>query len=63
MKIYGRRIENDDMLNIADYMNDEIRESLHSKLAPCTNEKFIAEYLKADPDFINILKSEFDYTE
>lgn len=63
MKIYGRPINNDDMCNIASYMNDETRELLHSKLAPCSHEKFITEYLKMDPDFIDVLKSEFDYTE
>lgn len=63
MKIFGRLINNDDMHNIASYMNDEKREFLHSKLAPCSNEKFITEYLKMDPDFIDVLKSEFDYTE
>ena len=63
MKIFNRTITNDDMNNIASYMNDEIREQLHSKLAPCTHENFIKEYLKIDPDFIDILKSEFDFTE
>lgn len=32
------------MANIADYMDDVIREQLHFELAPCTCEQFIAEY-------------------
>ena len=32
------------MENIADYMDDEIREQLNFELAPCTCEQFIAEY-------------------
>lgn len=63
MKIFGRKIEDDDMNNIAGYMNDEIREALHSKLAPCEHEVFISAYIEEDPEFINILKSEFDFTE
>lgn len=61
MTIYGRKIENDDMNNISSYMNDDIREELNTKLAPCTNELFINEYLKMDPDFIDILTSEFEF--
>ena len=30
---------------IASYMDDEIREKLHFKLAPCSNEEFLVEYL------------------
>jgi len=32
------------MANIADYMDDDIREQIHFDLAPCTCEQFIAEY-------------------
>lgn len=28
-------------------MDDEIREELHSELAPCTDEEFLAAYIKA----------------
>lgn len=34
------------MENIADCMDDEIREQLHFELAPCSNEWFIAEYAR-----------------
>lgn len=63
MAIHGRAITNDDMRNIADYMNDEIREELHSKLAPCSNEKFLREYIKRDPEILEILRNEFNFSE
>lgn len=44
---------------IASYMNDEIRERVHSELAPCTEEKFLGRYLELDPDFSELLKTEF----
>ena len=40
-------------------MDDEIREELHNKLAPTTNEIFLTEYLNRDPSFYDLLKSEF----
>ena len=61
MKIYGRTITSEDMSNIASYMDDEIREELHSELAPCSNEEFIAEYLKRDPRLLSILVNEFEF--
>lgn len=63
MTIYGREITNEDMRNIAEYMNDEIREELHGKLAPCSNEKFLREYIKRDPEILEILRNEFDFSE
>ena len=63
MTIYGRAITNEDMQNIAGYMIDEIREELHGKLAPCSNEKFLHEYIKQDPDILEILRNEFDFSE
>lgn len=63
MTIFGRRIENDDMENIAGYMGDEIRERLHSEIAPCTHEEFIAAYLREDPDFEDLLRREFDFRD
>lgn len=61
MKVYGRETTNEDMNNIASYMDDEIREELHSKLAPCTHEEFIKAYIDRDPDFEDLLKREFEY--
>jgi len=40
-------------------MNDEIREKLHRVLAPCTPEDFLKAYVKEDPDFEDLLYSEF----
>lgn len=66
MTIYGRKITDEDMKNIATYMDDEIREELHSKLAPCSHEEFIDAYLDkvkfdCDDDFEEILYNEFDF--
>lgn len=44
---------------IATYMNDEIRESVHIELAPCTPEEFLRRYVELDPDFKELLKAEF----
>ena len=44
---------------IAIYMNDEIREQVHSELAPCEPEEFLNRYLELDPDFQILLKEEF----
>lgn len=49
----------DDLDIIAIYMNDEIRERVHSELAPCTPEEFLVRYLELDPDFEILLQSEF----
>lgn len=54
-----RIIDSELMETISSYMNDDIRESLHFDLAPCSNEKFLLEYCKADPDFSILLWSEF----
>lgn len=40
-------------------MDDEIRERVAFELAPCTNEEFLKRYLELDPDFQNVLDSEF----
>lgn len=52
-------ISPDEMDNIATYMRDDIRERVHSELAPCSNEKFLIRYLQYDPSFELILSSEF----
>lgn len=44
---------------IAVFMDDEIREKVHYELAPCDPEMFLRRYLELDPDFANVLKSEF----
>lgn len=35
---------------IVDMMEDEIREAVHDDLAPCTEEEFLAEYLRRAED-------------
>ena len=35
---------------VVDLMDDEIREKVHSELAPCTNIEFLRRYLELDPD-------------
>lgn len=35
---------------IVDMMEDEIREEVHDDLAPCTEEEFLAEYLRRAED-------------
>ncbi len=61
MTIYGRKITQDDMDNIATYMDDEIRERLHFELAPCKPEEFLAAYMEKDPEFEELLEREFDF--
>lgn len=61
MTIFNRKITDEDMFNIASYMDDEIREHLHFELAPCSNEEFLKRYLELDPDFEELLESEFNF--
>ena len=56
-----RAMTQKEMDTISSYMRDEIREDLHAEIAPCKPETFLREYLKRDPEFINLLKAEFDY--
>ena len=55
-----RKISNEIMENICTYMNDDIREELHFKLAPCSNRTFLKAYCERDPEFTELLKKEFD---
>ena len=50
---YGRKfnITQELMDIIATYMNDDIREDLHFRLAPCEPDLFLREYVKRDPEF------------
>ena len=50
MFMYGRKFKlTQELMDvIASYMNDEIREDLHSKMAPCEPERFLKEYAKRD---------------
>lgn len=55
-----KKINNETMENICTYMDDDIREELHFKLAPCSNRTFLEEYCERDPEFTELLKKEFD---
>ena len=61
MTKYGEeyKLNEVEMENIACYMNDEIREDLHFKMAPCEPEEFLKAYVEKDPDFEELLRSEF----
>ena len=61
MTIFDRAITKEDMDNLASYMDDGIRETLHTELSPCTPEEFIYAYLEKDPDFWDILVDEFEF--
>lgn len=45
---------------IAIYMEDDIREQVHSELAPCTPKEFIKRYLELDPEFEEFLRNGFN---
>lgn len=58
---YGRMVELEqkDLDYIATYMDDDIRESIHNKIAgECTPEEFLREYVKRDSEFEDFLNSE-----
>lgn len=47
------------MSAIVALMDDNTREIVHRKLAPCTNYEFLKEYCKQEPSFANVLENEF----
>lgn len=51
--------DNDLMDEIASYMDDDIREQVHFELAPCNNSDFLGRYVELDPEFSELLSSEF----
>lgn len=53
-----RLITNDEMEVITSYMSDEIREEIHFKFAPCSNELFLHEYLKCDSESLKGIMAE-----
>lgn len=64
MTVYDNEPITDKIMNaIASYMDDDIRETVHLELAPCTNEEFLARYLELDSEFIDLLKNEFNFKE
>lgn len=61
MKRYGEEtcISQKLMDTISSYMDDDKREDVHAELAPCKPEEFLVRYLELDPDFEELLNSEF----
>lgn len=53
------KIDQKTMDAIAVYMDNDKRERVHFELAPCEPEEFLKRYLELDPDFKDVLKSEF----
>lgn len=54
-----KKITDSTMEEIVSYMDDEIREELNFKMAPCTNEEFLKAYVERVPDFSELLENEF----
>ena len=44
------------MSDITECMDNDIRERIHYKLAPCTNDDFLREYLKLDDTNLAIIE-------
>ena len=63
MTIYEREITQKDMDVIGNYMDDDIRETVHAELAPCEPEEFLKRYLELDPEFERVLITEFDFKD
>lgn len=61
MRRYGKEfiMDQDVMDTVSIYMDKEIREQVHFELAPCTPEEFLIRYIELDPEFEELLKSEF----
>ncbi len=57
------KINQEKMDVIASYMDDDIREELHFKLAPCEPEEFLEAYIQRVPEFAELLKNEFGIEE
>lgn len=58
---YGEKLDLDKNLwkTIVTYMDDDIRENVHFDLVPCSEEEFLDEYVKRDPEFKKLLHEEF----
>ena len=58
---YGKKIKLTQELldDLAGYMDDDIREDIHFRFAPCEPEFFLREYCKRDTEFENLLWLEF----
>lgn len=54
-------LTHEDLSLFATYMDDEIREQVHSELAPCEPAEFLARYCELDPSFESFLDAEMGY--
>lgn len=52
-------VENKIMEVLQMYMDDEIREEIHYKYAPCSNDFFLKKYCEEDTEFTRFLLEEF----
>lgn len=61
MKRYGTEhtLTQEELDIIASYMDDDIREDVAFKLAPCTPEAFLRAYVEEDESFKELLEIEF----
>lgn len=58
---FGEQIYINDsfMSALANYMDTEIREKVHSLCVPCDNESFLERYCELDKNFYGLLRGEF----
>lgn len=62
IRIFGEDTEltQEKLNDIATYMNDDIREELHSEMAgECTPEEFLRAYIDKDEEFEYLVNNEF----
>lgn len=57
---YDLHISKEEMDALVNYMDDDIRESVHLELAPCTHEEFVLRYIELDPEFEKVIDQEFN---
>lgn len=55
-----KEVTNEEMNDIALYMNDDIRETIYRELSPCTNEELIIAYCNTEPCFEYCLNNLFN---
>ena len=55
-----KEVTNEEMNDIALYMNDDLREAIYREIAPCTNEEFIIAYCNTEPSFEDCLNDLFN---
>lgn len=61
MREIKRDLQKETLDIIATYMDDDVREQVHSELAPCEPAEFLARYYELDPTFEEFVESEFGF--